>query len=91
MPGGSRFRRPGELVALARERYRFVRTSCARFDEVAAGDATVVYCYGTLAGEWLDGSAFAGVRFIDRFTVEGGRLLDQQVWNDLAEHRSPRP
>jgi len=44
-----------------------------------------VYCYGTLSGEWLDGRAFADIRFIDRFTVVDGKLLDQTVWNDLAE------
>ena len=28
-------------------------------------------------------------RFIDSFTVAGGRLIDQTVWNDLAERRGP--
>ena len=49
---------------------------------------TVVYCRGTLAGEWPDGRAFAGVRFIDRFEIDdAGRIVDQQVWNDLGEAR----
>lgn len=26
-------------------------------------------------------------RYLDRFTVVGGKLRDQQVWNDLAEAR----
>jgi hypothetical protein len=47
----------------------------------------VVYCHGTLEGCWLDGTAFSGVRFIDRFLVQGGLLVSQDVWNDLAEHR----
>ena len=25
------------------------------------------------------------IRFIDRFTVAGGRLVDQMVWNDMGE------
>ena len=45
------------------------------------------YCFGTLAGEWPDGRAFGGIRFIDCFTVKGGLLVDQTVWNDLAEVR----
>ena len=47
----------------------------------------MVYCHGTLQGRWLDGSAFSGIRFIDRFLVQGGLLARQDVWNDLAEHR----
>jgi len=50
----------------------------------------VVYCHGTLSGEWPDGSAFSGIRFIDRFTVRAGKLADQTVWNDLAETRAER-
>jgi len=45
----------------------------------------VVYVRGTLHGENLHGVPFEGVRFIDRFEVAGGRIVDQQVWNDLAE------
>jgi limonene-1,2-epoxide hydrolase len=41
--------------------------------------------FGTLYGEWPDGRAFEGIRFIDRFVVRGGRLADQKVWNDLGE------
>jgi hypothetical protein len=53
---------------------------------VAQGStATHVYCFGTLYGEWADGSAFEGIRFIDRFTVRAGQLLDQMVWNDMGE------
>jgi hypothetical protein len=33
---------------------------------------------------WLDGSAFEGVRFLDRFDVRDGRIQRQDVWNDLA-------
>lgn len=33
----------------------------------------------------MDGRAFSDVRFVGRFTVRDGRLVDQAVWNDLAE------
>ena len=37
----------------------------------------------TLSGEWPDGEVFSGIRFVARFTIRGGRLVDQAVWNDL--------
>ena len=89
-PGGATFTRLEELVDFAAARYRFVRKTYERFDEAPGLEDTVVYCFGTLSGEWPDGGGFADIRFIDRFSVRGGRLLDQHVWNDLAEHRSGR-
>ena len=86
-PGPVTFTRLSELIEWAKPRYRFVKKIYQRFDEASAGDAAVVYCYGTLAGEWPNGIAFAEIRFIDRFTVAGGKLVDQTVWNDLAEVR----
>ena len=44
---------------------------------------------GTLHGRWLDGSAFDGIRFIDRFEIRGGRIVRQDVWNDAGELRNP--
>lgn len=80
-PGGRRFDTLEALVEWARSRYRNAKKTYERFD--AAGD--VVYCFGTLHGEWLDGKPYSGIRFIDRFTVRNDKLVDQQVWNDLAE------
>ena len=85
-PGGARFTRVEELVAWAKPRYRWVKKRYDRFDETpAANGETIVYCYGTLYGEWPDGRAFEGIRFIDRFTLSDGKLADQLVWNDIAE------
>ena len=84
-PGPVTFTRLSDLIEWAKPRYRFVKKVYQGFDEASAGDAAVVYCYGTLAGEWPNGIAFAEIRFIDRFTVAGGKLVDQMVWNDLAE------
>jgi len=84
-PGGATFRDPEELVAWARDRYRAVAKTCERFDEAPDGEGAVVYCFGTLSGEWPDGEPFAGIRFIDRFVVEDGKIAQQLVWNDLAE------
>jgi 4-oxalocrotonate tautomerase family enzyme len=82
-PGNAEFNALEELVAWSRPRYRFVKKSYEAFDECFGETGTVVYCFGTLSGEWPDGKPFEGIRFIDRFSVENGKLLDQKVWNDL--------
>lgn len=85
-PGNARFRHLKELVGWSRDRYKFVRKKYETFDVAAGrGGVTVVYCTGTLSGEWLDGSSFSGIRFIDRFELEDDRIVNQQVWNDMAE------
>ena len=38
-----------------------------------------------LNGESLDGSPISEVRYIDRFVFRDGLIVDQQVWNDLAD------
>jgi ketosteroid isomerase-like protein len=82
-PGGQRFTALEELVEWAKGRYRRALKTYERFD--VSGDT--VYCFGTLHGELLDGKAYSGVRFIDRFTVRDGKLVDQNVWNDMGEMR----
>ncbi|MDJ0949080.1 MAG: tautomerase family protein [Alphaproteobacteria bacterium] len=84
-PGGASFTKLDELVAWAEPRYRFVKKSYQRVDEAVGEAGVVVYCSGTLSGEWRDGTPFEGIRFIDRFTVAGGKLVDQMVWNDMGE------
>jgi hypothetical protein len=88
-PGGARFATLEELVAWARPRYRWVKKRYERFDETQGADGeAVVHCHGTLHGAWPDGTGFEGIRFIDRFAIRDGKLVDQQVWNDLAEHQA---
>ncbi len=89
-PGGARFGSLDELIAWSKDRYKSIKKTIEGIQEVPEEEAAVVYCLGTLAGEWLDGSPFSGIRFIDRFTVRDGKLADQQVWNDLAEARAKR-
>ncbi len=85
-PGGVTFRKLEELVEWSRGRYRHVRKVYGPTDEAGSGENPVVYSTGTLEGEWPDGSSFSNIRFIDRFELKDGRIVDQQVWNDLAEH-----
>jgi hypothetical protein len=87
-PGSAaRFTSLEAMASWASTRYRSVRKTIATFDRMDSGSAVVLYCRGTLAGEWLDGSAFTGIRFVDRFEIADGRILRQDVWNDLAEFR----
>lgn len=86
-PGNRRMRELAELGVWAASRYRDVHKDYERFDESWQAGHTVVFCSGTLRGHWPDGRAFEGVRFIDRFEVEGAKIRLQEVWNDLGEHR----
>jgi hypothetical protein len=77
-----------ELVAWSKPRYRAVRKTYDGFDTAARDGTTIVYAFGTLHGEWLDGTRFAGIRFIDRFEIVDGSLTRQDVWNDMAETKA---
>lgn len=85
-PGNKHMSRLEELVDWATPRYRFVQKTFDTFDAYqSAGESTVVFCSGTLSGEWPDGTHFQGIRFIDRFELIAGRIVRQEVWNDVAE------
>ncbi|MEQ6250839.1 tautomerase family protein [Sulfitobacter sp. HNIBRBA3233] len=85
-PGGVRMTRLEELIDWAAPRYRFVTKTYEGFDALqSGGEAAIVYCRGTLSGEWPDGTPFDGIRFIDRFEVTGGLITLQDVWNDISE------
>ena len=74
-----------ELIAWAKDRYARVGKTFDAFDEMTHDGKDIVYCHGALNGEWLDGTEFSGIRFIDRFTLMNGKLIHHQVWNDLGE------
>ncbi len=90
-PGGAQFTKLDELVAWSARRYRNVRKTYDAFDESRRGDATIVHCHGVMNGEDLEGRPISDVRFIDRFEVRDGRIVDQKVWNDLAIWFANRP
>lgn len=80
-PGGVEMRRLEDLVAWSRTRYARVVKTFDRIDR--AGSA--IWVSGTLAGEWLDGSTFEGIRYVDRFEIDDGLIRRQEVWNDMGE------
>lgn len=87
-PGNNKFKSLDEVVAWAKGRYKFLRKTFQHFDEVERSGVITVYCQGVLNGEGLDGKPIANVRFLDRFDIMGGKIVDQEVWNDLAEFKA---
>jgi phenylpyruvate tautomerase PptA (4-oxalocrotonate tautomerase family) len=86
-PGGNRFTELAELVTWSQGRYQSVTKTFEGFDCAFHGTSATVFCFGTLSGIWPDGTAFEGIRFIDRFELEGEAITSQMVWNDLAGAR----
>jgi len=89
-PGDVTFSTLEELIDWATPRYRWVKKTYERFDEAPADDGTAVTCFGSLRGEWPDGTTFDDIRFVDWFLVEAGTIKRQRVWNDLAEVAAKR-
>ena len=87
-PGGEIFTDLSELVDWGKKRYKSVTKDYEHFDELYIDNIKIVYCYGFLSGNWLNGSSFSGIRFIDRFMIKDDQIFDQKVWNDLSEFLS---
>jgi hypothetical protein len=83
--GGRKYRHPRETAAFNAARYKWVKKKIERTDVVPGRAETIVYNLGTLYGEWPDGTPFEGNRYVDRFVVRGGKIVQMDVWNDSAE------
>ena len=83
--GGRKMSHPSETAAFNAGRYAWVKKKMDRFDVAPGVDETVVYSVGSLYGEWPDGTAFSGNRYVDRFVVRSGKIVEMDVWNDSAE------
>lgn len=82
-PGKVTMKNLEELVEWSAPRYNSVRKTFEKIDCVGS----VVYCVGTLEGKWPNGDRFEGVRFTDRFELENGKIVKQDVFNDLSDVR----
>jgi SnoaL-like domain len=82
-PGGKRYRNLDELAESSRGRYRSVGKHRDSYE--TAEDGTLVYSIGRLFGENNHGVRFDHVRYVDRFRLRDGLIVEQWVWNDLAE------
>jgi ketosteroid isomerase-like protein len=89
-PGNFRPSKLEDLVEWSKTRYKSAHKTFDGIDEIETDDGMIVYIYGTLHGERLDGTPYSGIRYIDRFTIRNGKIADQSVWNDMAEESSFR-
>ena len=85
--GAREMRDPSECSAFNASRYKWVKKRFEQTDVVCGdnADETIVYNIGTLYGEWPDGQPFAGNRYVDRYVVRQGKIVQMDVWNDSAE------
>jgi hypothetical protein len=85
--GAREMQDPAECTAFNRSRYAWVKKRFEQTDVVATpeGADAIVYNIGTLYGEWLDGTPFEGNRYVDRYVVRNGKIVQMDVWNDSAE------
>lgn len=90
-PGGVVMRSLQDMLVWAQGRYSQIDKQYGPMEESWQGDVTVVFCHGTLQGQWLHGKAFSGIRFMDRLSVQDGLITRQDVWNDLAESGAGKP
>ena len=87
-PGGVRRSDLAAIVSGSSGRYRNIAKHIERCDLCESADGTaIVYVLGSLYGHWPDGTAFSGIRFVDRFEIAGGSIQRQEVWNDSGEAR----
>nr|WP_315430239.1 nuclear transport factor 2 family protein [uncultured Albidiferax sp.] len=85
--GGREMRDPSECSRFNAGRYAWVKKRFEQTDVVAGATEAeaIVYNIGTLYGAWPDGTAFEGNRYVDRYTVRDGLIVQMDVWNDSAE------
>lgn len=85
--GGREMQDPTQCSAFNAGRYAWVKKRFGQTDVVAGatGDEGIVYNIGTLYGAWPDGTSFEGNRYVDRYVVRGGKIVQMDVWNDSAE------
>ncbi|WP_394789296.1 nuclear transport factor 2 family protein [Rhodoferax sp.] len=85
--GGREMRDPSECARFNAGRYAWVKKRFEQTDVVAgaSNDEAIVYNIGTLYGAWPDGTAFEGNRYVDRYVVRAGLIVQMDVWNDSAE------
>jgi ketosteroid isomerase-like protein len=85
--GNRPMKHPADATAFNAKRYAWVKKRIERTDVVEGSnqEEAIVYSLGTLYGAWPDGKDFEGNRYIDRYVVRAGRIVQMDVWNDSAE------
>jgi hypothetical protein len=86
-PGPRQFVSLEEMVANATRWYRDVRKANSSYSagHRISDDCDIVIATGTLHGTRLDGVAFDGIRYLDMLVFRDGLIIEQHVFNDLAQ------
>jgi len=85
--GGVVYSHPKDFAAHSSTRQKTARKTTDRYDEIPTANGGVVYSIGSMAGEWNNGQPYSGVRYIDRFEIVDGKIVDMNVYSDMAEFR----
>lgn len=83
--GNRHFDTPSGPTGFNAARYQWVKKRIERYDVVPGETETIIYSLGYLYGAWPDGTAFDHNRYVDRFVVRNGLIVETDVWNDSAE------
>ena len=85
-PGGKVFNAVSTLAESSTSKFKTLDKHFDRFDVMENADGIyTVYVSGRLDGTWADdGTAFTGIRFIDRYEVNATGITAQEVWSDSA-------
>lgn len=84
-PGEKRYANLEEMADDARSRYRWIKKRRTHYAVGSDNNHTIVVSRGTLYGENLLGVPFQNIRYVDFFLLESGKIVEQDVWNDLCE------
>jgi hypothetical protein len=84
-PGGVRFDDLATLKEWGTGRFQSVKNIYDKIEAAETPMGNAVFFIGTLEGVFADGSAFSGIRFVDRVLVTKGKVSELLVWSDLAE------
>jgi limonene-1,2-epoxide hydrolase len=84
-PGSAVFDDIERFFEWAKIRYRYATYRYDRLDTIDAGERAIVYAVGSIAGEMNDGETFSAVRVLDRFEIEGGKIVRKEAWSDMAD------
>lgn len=85
--GGVVYAHPKDFAAHSSTRQKTAKKTTDHYDEIPSDQGAVVYSIGSMAGLWNDGTPYSGVRYIDRFEIIDGKIVDMNVYSDMAEFR----
>ncbi|MSO98865.1 MAG: hypothetical protein EXR11_11715 [Rhodospirillaceae bacterium] len=85
--GGAVFIHPREFAAQSKGRQKSATKTTDRYEEIPNAEGAVVYSIGSMAGEWNNGTKYSGIRYIDRFEIKNGKIVDMNVYSDMSEFR----